>query len=114
MKKGLGGAGVLVLCLLLNAVLVGVQNLSHASDQGRLDQMKKQLETERVQIQSLETDLRSTAQYLDQMEPRFSTLEAEIKSIESTSPNGVPSSIYASYCGRLMSLTRLSLPIIRC
>ena len=110
MKKGVGGIGVLVLCLVINFLFVGMQNLSHAPDQQRLDQLKKQLETDRIQIESIENELKNKSLSLDQMQTRLSTLETQIKSIESKHPNGIPSSIYADYSSKVDELNSFVSP----
>lgn len=101
MNRIIGGIGGLIGLLLIygaiNLVLVGGQKALHAGDQTRLDEIMKQLEVEKVQINSLVNELTALGRTLDDSDARISDLDSRLLAIEKNYPGGAPSALYGDY-----------------
>lgn len=88
---------VIVVFVIANAILIGIQRLPHLEDQRHLDQLKQQLDVERPEIEEMENRLRTLSANFDQMEQRLLGLKSDIRATEAKFPSGIPSQIYPGY-----------------
>lgn len=94
-----------------NLLLVGGQKIAHWKDQSRLDEIHRQLDAEKGEIDRLEGQLKTSDSMLSGLEADLDAQEARIRDVRSTidglsaeidavergSAGGVPSSLYARY-----------------
>jgi len=92
-----GLISVVLVYVVINIFLVGGQKLWHYGDQKRLDELKEILNTEKVNIESLEKELKNMEQCLDTYTIRINKLKSDIQLIENRYPRGIPSNIYNNY-----------------
>lgn len=102
---------MIIVMVVGNFLLVGGQHLWHKEDYAKLDSIKLDLEQRKLQIETLESNLKKQKNELDLLhinrtkrheafiagKERLKTLEKSIKTLENTHPDGIPSNLFENY-----------------
>ncbi|PGK51841.1 hypothetical protein CN918_29045 [Priestia megaterium] len=83
-------AGVILIYIIVNAILIGVQNMSHSDEKAQLEKYKTELKEEKEDILSAEEELKA-------VQAKAESLKEEVDGYEIDYPQGIPEELYGDY-----------------
>jgi len=83
-------AGVVLVYLIVNAILVGAQNMGHSDEKAQLEDYKIELKDEKENILSAKEELEA-------VQAKAESLKEEIDGYEADYPYGIPEELYGDY-----------------